>query len=229
MTSLPFFSHCSNPFLCLPSSKFFLKIWVARTVHNNSSWKFSVNLQYFLPNPVTKILIIIPCILLSFWTSWELPNMDLQTSVLDPGWVNLPGIITALYRHINTFLSLTKPAIPIHPSFTIFNLTCKKRIFLVWKLKMWTENWALLLGQDGCLKKQRKILRVSRKRVAIFWDLGFYNFPISAAVESPTSFWGFLFTKCITEKWKKDVVQLNSEFSTFWGFFPSVCPPGKKE
>lgn len=168
------------------------------TALENLVWIYSISCQT-LKSSVTKILIIIPCILLSFWASWELPNMDLQTSVL----VNLPGVITALYGHINTFLSLTKPAIPIHPSFPIFNLTCKKRIFLVWKLKMWTENWALLLGQDGCLKKQRKMLRVSCKRLAIFWDLDFYNFPINAAVESPISFWGFLFTKCITEKWKK--------------------------
>lgn len=121
-----------------------------------------------------------------------------------------------------------KTATPINTSFPIFNLAWKKIIFLAWKLKMWTEKWGLVLGKDGCWKKQRRILCVTHRRSAVFWDLDFYNF--LSLLRTPSPFEAFL-SKCITGNWeKKKATQLNSEFNNFFLFFFSpVCPGEKKK
>jgi len=48
--------------------------------------------------------------------------MDISFGPNSTGWANLHGLIIALYRHVNTFLSLMKISNPINPSFPMFNL-----------------------------------------------------------------------------------------------------------
>lgn len=52
------------------------------------------------------------------------------------GCVNLTGLVVPMYRHIKNFLPLMQTATSINPSFPNYNLDSKKKIFLVWKLKM---------------------------------------------------------------------------------------------